>query len=112
MAIDHEAKIEVFDIEITRADFRQFRELQRRRRWDWPALFRLNRHGEIWPFTTNGYTPHGLRENLLRVSAVLDRIAVKYRLTCCEAGRFFIDGDGAYYKDHELVQRRFVRFVC
>ena len=103
--------MEVVPIEITRNEFQEFRELQRRHRWDWPAAFSTNRQSEIWAYITNGHTPFELREkNLRNVSPMLDIIANKYLMARPEVGRFFIDERGAFYKDELSLERQFVIF--
>jgi hypothetical protein len=98
-------------VRITRSDFERFRELQRRRRWDWPAVFSSNEKGEIWAYRRPGWTPFEEREELRGVSAVLDRIAVKYHYVRSERGRFFIDECGAFWKDKSGQKVQFVEFV-
>jgi hypothetical protein len=43
-------------LSLTRAEFEHLKALQRRKRWDWPAVFSTNPRGDIWPFVTRGYT--------------------------------------------------------
>jgi len=97
-------------LKVTRAEFQTFKELQKRRRWDWPATFSANRYRHIWAFVTNGYTPFDLREDLRGVSPLLDRIANKYLMARPDMGRFFISDAGAFFKDETKTQYQFVAF--
>src|SRR5690242_6064342 len=78
-------------IEIKRDDLEEFKRLQVRRRWDWPAVFSTNCHGEIWPFVQYGYTPGQNREDVRGLSRLLDSVADEYLRLREGGGRFFID---------------------
>jgi len=47
---------------LTRAEFDDLKALQRKKRWDWPAVFSVNNRRDIWPFVTRGWTPEQERE--------------------------------------------------
>lgn len=98
-------------IRITRAEFERFRELQVRRRWDWPAVFSSNRKGEIWAYVNHGWTEIEDRTDVKGISDVLDRVAVKLQYVRAERGRFFINECGAFWKDESGAEVPFVRFV-
>ena len=66
-------------LEITRAEFDKFKELQIRKRWDWPATFSTNARGAIWPYVTNGRTPLQDRIDVRGLSTLLDQVADIYR---------------------------------
>ena len=86
----------------TRDEFDELVQLQKRRRWDWPAVFSTNEYGDIWPFTTYGWTPDLQREQLRDISKIIDAVAAIYRLKVRpEGGRFFIDEHGAFYKNED-----------
>jgi hypothetical protein len=97
-------------VRITRAEFEEFRTLQRKHRWDWPAVFSANRRNEIWAFVTRGYTPFENRQNLRGISRVLDIVANKYRISRSDLGRFFIDERGGFYKDESNIEHQFCEF--
>lgn len=48
------------------------------------------------------------RNELRGISDVLDRVAVKYLMARPELGRFFINEQGAFYKDESGVVMQFV----
>ena len=97
-------------VRISRADFEEFRSLQRRNRWDWPATFSANRRNEIWAYVTRGYTPFEERQNLRGVSTVLDIVVSKYLIARGDLGRFFIDERGGFYKDELMTVHQFCAF--
>ena len=97
-------------VRITRAEFEEFRSLQRRCRWDWPATFSTNRRNEIWAYITRGYTPFEQRQNLRGLSPILDIVANKYRIARFDLGRFFIDERGGFYKDDSMIVHQFCAF--
>jgi hypothetical protein len=99
-------------IEVNRHDLDQIKRLQIKPRSDWPAVFSTNEHGEIWPFTTYGYTYGRDREDVQGFSQLLDAVAERYREERCEGGRFFIDATGAFYKDESRgwSTKQFVNF--
>jgi hypothetical protein len=89
-------------LSITRAEFDYLKALQRRKRWDWPAVFSTNPRGDIWPFATRGYTPTVEREEVRGLSRVIDQVADLLLKVRGDGGRFFIDDFGACYKSDEI----------
>lgn len=94
-------------LEISRKQFEEFKQLQVRERWDWPAVFGANCHGDIWPWIAYGYTPEEKRENVRGISPIVDVIAAQLLWTRPAGGRFFISENGAFYKP----QDRAIQFV-
>ncbi len=86
-------------LQITRYEFEEFRRLQEKHRWDWPAVFSANAQGEIWPFVSFGHTPGQSRDDVRGLSLVVDRVAEEYLKTRDLGGRFFINAEGAFFKD-------------
>jgi hypothetical protein len=103
------AKVEMQTLAITRAELRELRRLQRSLRWDWPAVFSTNSKREIWPFKRYGLTGGRDTEELRNVSKILDAVADRYLTIRSEGGRFFVDEKGAFYKDRQARQ---IKFVC
>jgi len=85
-------------LEITRDQFDEFKKLQVKKRWDWPATFSTNSQGSIWPYVTNGRTPIEDRNNVRGESPLLDEIADRYTTMREEGGRFFIGWNGAFWR--------------
>ena len=85
-------------VRITHSEFEEFRRLQVRYRWDWPAVFSTNSR-EIWPWVVYGRTREELRLNVRGLSIIVDRVTSEYLERRPEGGRFFIDEIGAYYKE-------------
>jgi hypothetical protein len=83
----------------TRDEFERLKALQIQRRWDWPATFSTNCHGEIWPFSSYGYTQSEDREQIRGLSSVIDQAADIYLGIRSEGGRFFINDKCALYRD-------------
>ncbi len=97
-------------IALSRGEFDELKRLQIKRRWDWPAVFSSNPHGEIWPWVKYGLTPKLLRKDVRGVSNIVDRVAKSYRRERWLRGRFFIDEGGAFYKDQGGHKVKFVTF--
>ncbi len=97
-------------ITLSRGEFDELRQLQIKRRWDWPAVFSCNRHGEIWPWVTYGRTPEEVREDVRGLSKIVDRVAKRFRGTRWLGGRFFINEEGAFYKGEGKQEVKFVSF--
>jgi hypothetical protein len=95
------------EITLTREQFEEFRELQIRPRFDWPATFSANRRGDVWPYKTRGHTPKGERIPLRGLYPVLDKIVAAYVVERKKVGRFFINDEGAHRAD---TNEQFVRF--
>jgi len=87
---------------LTRAEFEQLKVLVRKKRWDWPAVFSVNHHREIWPFVTYKWTPEEEREPVRGLSRVIDEVADRYLKLRTDGGRFFIDDRLAFYKGAEI----------
>jgi hypothetical protein len=85
-------------LEITPEQFKKFKELQVKKRWDWPATFSTNAQGSIWPYVTNGRTPEENRTDVRGDSPLLDQVADIYTALREEGGRFFIGWDGAFWR--------------
>jgi hypothetical protein len=97
-------------LRVSRHEYELLRELQTRRRWDWPAAFSTNGR-ELWPFQCYGYTPSHVRENLFGISTVLDEVARLYlEVRGPRGGRFFIKDSGAFWKDEFGECHQFVVF--
>ncbi len=86
-------------IPLTQEEFRKLRQLQVKFRWDWPATFSANEHGDIWPYITPGYTREKDRFQMRGALELLDYLADEYISIRPEGGRFFIDEPGAYYSE-------------
>jgi len=84
---------------MSRDEFEEFRRLQIKLRWDWPAVFSANSSGEIWPFVCYGHTAGEHREGIRGFSRIVDNVADEYLIIRNDGGRFFINNKGAFYKD-------------
>ena len=99
-------------IKITQSGFEDFRDVQIRPRFDWPATFSCNEDADVWPFITLGYTDHSSRMLIERgdiphldeiVDAVLDFRPL--------GGRFFISDDGVFIRPEGSPQIQVARFA-
>jgi hypothetical protein len=97
-------------VQMSQAEFAELKELQRKRRWDWPAWFSSNREGEIWACVGRGWSRREERIDVRGISPVLDKIAKNYQYFRSERGRFFINNEGAFYKDEVGDEIQFVEF--
>lgn len=95
---------------ITHAEYNDLVALANRSRWGWPATFSSNRHGEIWKYNGPGYTPPSDREYIQGISKIIDAIAAANIETRSEGGRFFINEQGAFFKDSEGDEIPFLIF--
>jgi hypothetical protein len=86
----------------TRKEYDWLRSLQRKKRWDWPAVFSTNARGDIWPYVTRGWTPGHEREEVRGLSTVIDQVANIYLTVRSDGGRFFIDDDFGCYKGENV----------
>jgi hypothetical protein len=84
--------------------------LCRTRRWDWPAVFSANCHGESWAFSTYGYTNSQSRRYVMGDSPIIDGIVSDYLKIRSEGGRIFVDERGAFWKDEDKQEHQFLRF--
>src|ERR1700733_2146073 len=94
---------------VTRGQLEEIKQLQLRRRSDWPATFSVNCHGRIWPFANWGHTPDCNRDPIEGISRAVDAIADRFLELRSEGGRFFVDATGAYYVENGRIQQ-FVNF--
>ncbi len=83
-------------IQLTREEFEEFRDVQIRRRYDWPATFSCNGRGEVWPFATYSHTSESERVQLKGVFPVLDLIVERLLLAKSDGGRFHINDQGVF----------------
>ena len=102
-------------IRINRAEFDKFRELQnpKKKRNDCHAAFSTNTSEDTWRFETLGLTPDQLRVEVRNQSPKLDQILgifIELPDKRPAGGRFFIDDDGAYWKDQKKNKHRFVEW--
>jgi len=98
------------EIKLTAQEAAQLIQLQKTRKWDWPAVFSANSQGSIWAGTTYSRTPVEDREELRDLVPVLNRIRDLYLGQREQGGRMFIDLQGAYYKEKSNQPIKFVSF--
>jgi hypothetical protein len=98
-------------IKITRQELEQIRNLQVNPRHE-PFEFSINESKDLWARARFGYTgPKG--QKLVRGSCPkLDEIADEYLRVKSDAGAFFIDQGGVFYKSSQLKgpTQRFIVF--
>ncbi len=97
-------------VPLTQEEYNQLRQMQVHFRWDWPATFSANEHGNVWPFKTFGYTHELERIQLRGASGLLDYLADEYLDIRPGGGRFFIGDEGAYYQELHSSQVQFAMF--
>jgi hypothetical protein len=102
---------EVEQILVSGDQFQAFRDLQERRRWQWPAVFSANRRREIWPFGVNGLTPEEKQKGIRGLSRVVDQVADEFLRRERSGGRFWINDYGAFCKDEAGRREKFASFV-
>ena len=95
---------------VSRDNFAAFKDVQIRRRPDWPAVFSTNNWEDLWPFATRGHTPEDDRMNVRGIIPVLDHVRDVYLNDRPQGGRFFIDESGAQWKDEDLSVYQIVYF--
>jgi hypothetical protein len=101
----------LISVPLTRKEFNSLRQLQLKARWDWPATFSANEHGEVWPYVTPGYTREKDRFHLRGALDLLDYLADVYLGVRPEGGRFFLDDQGAYFgESSSRVKTQFAKF--
>jgi hypothetical protein len=100
----------MMEIEMTWREMEDLKDLCKTRRWDWPAVFSANFHGQIWAFSTYGYTKTRKRRYVTGDSPIIDAIVVHYLTERLPGGRVFLDEEGAFWKDQQLQLHQFVRF--
>lgn len=100
-------------IPVHRSEIEDFKRLQVQQRWDWPATFSVSPTGTIWPFCGYGHTPRIVRSDVRTFSPLLDEIAdlfLENREGGGVGGRFFIDGQGVFYKNALSITVKFATF--
>jgi hypothetical protein len=90
---------------VTRSQLEEIKQLQLKKRSDWPATFSVNCHGRIWPFAKWGHTPDYNRDPIEGISPTLDAVAGRFLYLRSEGGRFFVDATGAYYIENGRIQQ-------
>lgn len=98
------------NIPITREEFEEFRSLQIRSRWDWPASFSCNRKKEVWPWIGYGFSDEKDRIHLQGEVPLLDLIVDIVLRERWLGGRFFINEKGVYLRpdDPHVLIAQFV----
>jgi hypothetical protein len=87
------------EIDVTPEEFKKLTQLQHQHKWEWPAVFSVNEHGQIWPGVTYGWTHFGDRKPVRGLSKIIDDVADEYLRIRAEGGRFFVDERGAFRAD-------------
>ena len=98
-------------ITLTFPEFEEFRDVQVKTRWDWPATFSCNPSGQVWPTPGYGYTPEEGRTYLSRRDyPTLHKIVDAYLSVRFEGGRMHINDDGVFVAagGPQVCQFRFV----
>ena len=85
-------------IPISRDEFEEFRNLQVKNRWDWPASFSCNQKNEVWPWIGFGYSAEEDRIHLEGKVRLLDQIVEIVLQERWLGGRFFICEKGVYLR--------------
>ncbi len=86
------------EMHINTEQFKKFRDVQIRPRWDWPATFSCNKHHEVFPYNAKGYTHEKEREYLQGRFPLLDQIVFVVLSERPKGGRFFIKDKGVFLK--------------
>ena len=90
-------------ITMTFKEFKQFRDVQVKSRWDWPATFSCNQSGQVWPPPGYGFTDEADRIYLSRRDyPTLHRIVDALLSVHHKGGRFHISDDGVFLADGGL----------
>ena len=83
-------------VTLTRKEYNQFRAVQVKYRWDWPATFSCNQYHEVWPTSGFGFTRKKDRRYLSRREyPTLHKIVDAYLAARPEGGRFHVNAVGA-----------------
>ena len=98
-------------LRLTRQEVGELRQLQARRRWDRLIPFSVNCQRKTWAFATWGLTPEEMRREVGGLSDKLDVIAEEYLRVRESGGRFFLNREGAFYKDSDKNPIPFVTFA-
>lgn len=98
-------------ITLTFPEYEQFRDVQVKTRWDWPATFSCNQYGEVWATPGYGYTQEENRTYLSRREyPTLHKIVGAYLAARPEGGRIHISDEGVFSADsgQQVCQFRFI----
>jgi hypothetical protein len=96
-------------IKITKAELDEFKRLQEKERWDWPAIFSANGDGDVWPRVTNGRHSSAQRVLVNGKSKVLELVVKIYTELREEGGRIFINWNGAFNcREGEREKQQFI----
>lgn len=87
-------------LSVYRGQLERLKQAQVRWRGDWPATFSCNRHSQVWPFVTFGYTPEKYRNDLVEEFPILQQIVLRLIQDRPEGGRFHINDCGVYWADN------------
>ena len=93
-------------------EFEQFRDVQVKRRWDWPATFSCNPSGEVWPTPGYGLSKYEDKIYLSRRGyPTLHRIVGAFLSVRPEGGRFHIKDEGVFLPNNGpcICRFRFTR---
>ncbi len=89
-----------YPLRVASGEIEELREVQIRYRTDWPAVFSCNKYGEIWVFSTYGYTRSSRRVRIIG-NRLLEKIVGIYLQRRPEGGRFFVDESGVYIRPED-----------
>jgi hypothetical protein len=92
---------------INKREYEEFLLLQRRDRFDWWAVFSVDRDERVWPYVCRKLTPLDDRHYVeTRERPLLAQVAGNLVSRVKEiGGRFFINQDGAYYLEGDCEPR-------
>ena len=93
---------------MTRRQFDYLKDSQIKPRYGWPATFSCNGRHQVWPYTTDGYTPESERDYMEGRLALLDEIVEDVLYVQPSGGRFQINDDGAFLAADGRQVTRFV----
>ena len=99
-------------LDITRAQFEEFKRLQIKKHWRYPIAFGTNSIGEIWPTVTRGRTPEEKRDYVQDLSGLLREVASRYTDLREQSGRLFINYDEAFWMDEADTRHTIVAWNC
>lgn len=92
---------------ISKGEYEAFLSLQREDRFDWWAVFSVDREERVWPYVCRGLTPPEDRHYIeTREHPLLAQVAGNL-ITRVKTigGRFFINQDGVYYLEGDCEPR-------
>ena len=81
---------------VSKKEFQNFRDVQIRPHAHWPAVFSCNLHGDVWPFSTYGFTHDADRVYLSGKFKLLGQIVKEVLIERPEGGRFFVNDAGVF----------------